>query len=162
MLKRMFVFTLLAFSYGAAAQHSVFVGLLSDHYQDAPYMDFRDGQLKAFNDGGPGDNQLIGYRYQGDQWSAGLCHYNNTYYDPTSCVFAELGRRLTSRISVSAGINLTYGYREALLTQDETRGMGKIVLPITYVGGSYRFNQVNLAYQVLGMGAQVLLLEFEF
>lgn len=162
MLKLMFVFTLLAFSYGATAQHSFFVGVLSDHYQDAVYMDFRDGQLKSFNDGGFDATQLIGYRYQGDQWAAGLCHYNNTYSDPTTCVFGELGRPLTARISVSAGINLTYGYREALLTQDETASMDKMILPITYVGASYRFSQVNLAYQVLGMGAQVLLLEFEF
>ena len=134
-----------------AAEHNLLIGLYTYHHVIDKYVDYRErnwqaGDLKTINQGGPKANQIIGYQYLTRYWSGGICSFKNSFYERTHCAFGAIHYPVKNW-SVIAGINITYGYRPALVSQDHNASMSKAFIPVSFVGVRTSFSSASITWQ---------------
>lgn len=134
-----------------AAEHNLLIGLYTYHHVVDEYIDYREthwqaNKLKEINQGGPKANQIIGYQYLTRYWSGGGCTFENSFYERTHGVFGAIHYPIKNW-SVIAGINITYGYRPALVSQDHNASMSKAFIPVSFVGVRTSFSSANITWQ---------------
>ncbi len=150
-MKLLFLLIALFSANSQAAEHNLLIGLYTYHHVIDKYVDYRERywqtkDLKGINQGGPQANQIIGYQYLTRYWSGGACTFKNSFYERTHCVFSAIHYPVRNW-SVIAGINITYGYRPALVGQDYKASMSRAVIPVSFVGVRASFSTANITWQ---------------
>ncbi len=151
-----------------AAEHNLLIGLYTAHHDKGMYRDYRKefwfhaDQHEHFNQGGPKANKFIGYQYQQTNWSAGACTFENSFYERTTCVFGAIEYQVASNWTLMSGVNVTYGYRLGLITQERSASMSKAIIPITFVGVKYKFMNMSLAWQLVASNVSTVVLGIGF
>jgi len=162
---KIYVLLLALFTMSAHSEHSIMVGLYTSHLNGGKYEDYRQdqwdapGKRKPLNEGGPMANQLIGDRYSSKNWSAGVCRFNNTFYETTYCTFGMLHLNVGDHWRVSSGINVTHGYRMALVKQKADESMRQSFMAMPISGVSYRFKGASIGLQLAAGSIMAAVLE---
>ena len=147
----------LILSIQAMAEHRLFVGLYSDHYGYDQYKDYGASgrsykEVRPLNQGGPRASKLVGYMYTTSSYTLGVCTFKNSFYERTHCLLGLLRYPITDSLVVETGLNLTYGYRPALIMQMASLSMSKKVLPIPIVGLTYEYKRSSISYNYMAPG----------
>ncbi len=156
-MKMLLVYFCFLFSLPSVAQHSLLVGLYSDHYGYKSYKDYNgQGQdykkMHRLNQGGPEASRLVGYMYSAPGYALGACTFKNSFYEQTHCLIGVLRYRYNNYVSFETGLNLTYGYRPALIMQMSSLSKGKKVLPIPITGVKFNYGRSTISYNYMAPG----------
>ena len=157
---------LFAFSPYLIAEHSLLLGLYSDHYGYKNYKDYNaEGsnykRMRPLNQGGPEASRLIGYMYSTSNYAVGACTFKNSFYEQTHCVIGVLRYRYNDTVSLETGINVTYGYRPALIMQMASLSKGKKVLPIPIVGMTFKLGRSAVSYNYMAPGISAFIYSWQ-
>jgi len=147
----------LLLSFQSLADHRVFVGLYSDHYGYDQYKDYSATgrsykEIRPLNQGGPKASKLIGYMYTAPGYTLGVCTFKNSFYERTHCLLGLLRYPVTNNLVFETGLNLTYGYRPALIMQMASLSMSKKLLPIPIVGITFEYKKSSISYNYMAPG----------
>lgn len=139
------------------AEHTILLGLYSDHYGYKNYKDYSaEGanykRMRPLNQGGPEASRLIGYMYSTSTYAVGACTFKNSFYEQTHCLIGVLRYRFNDTISLETGMNITYGYRPALIMQMASLSKGKKVLPIPIAGLTFKLGRSSISYNYMAPG----------
>ncbi len=148
------------------AEHSLFFGLYSDHYGYKKYRDYgasegRFSDTKPLNQGGPKASKLFGYLYSRPGYAVGACSFRNSFYERTYCLLGLLKYTATKNITLETGLNLTYGYRPALIMQMASLSMSKQILPIPIVGITFDYKKSAISYNYMAPGVSTLIFRWK-
>ncbi len=166
-MRPLLYFFCLLLSMQAWGEHSVFVGLYSDHYGYKQYKDFNGigrsyKQIRPLNQGGPKASRLVGYMYTTHSYALGACTFKNSFYERTHCLIGLLRYPIGQYVNFETGLNLTYGYRPALIMQMESLSMGKKILPIPIIGITFDYKKSTLSYNYMAPGITAIILGWKF
>ncbi|MEY8205294.1 MAG: hypothetical protein RPR40_09485 [Bermanella sp.] len=165
-MKSLLALCCMLLSVPSLAEHRVFVGLYSDHYGYKQYEDYRASsrrhqEIRPLNQGGPKASKLMGYMYTAPGYSLGACTFKNSFYERTHCLLGLLRYPVTDSVIFETGLNLTYGYRPALIMQMASLSMSKKLLPIPMVGITFEYKKSSLSYNYMAPGITTLVLAWK-
>jgi len=156
------------FALNAHAQHSFILGMFTTHHSGTHYRDFRrpywwrPENHPKYNEGGPEANRLIGYQYLTTNWSAGVCTFKNSFYEQTYCVYGAIHYSMSDNWQLVSGINLTHGYRKALVLQDQLQSMEQDYMPTTFGGVKFKYKNYGVTWQLISSAVSTVVLEVGF
>jgi len=148
---------------------SLALGMYTDHKRGDTFTDYRTSdrssptgpyppyEVRPMNDGSVSNNRLIALLVKSDDVEWGLCTFKNSYYDTTWCGLANMTKHLGHGFSAQAGLNVSYGYRAALVEQDPTASMAKMWVALPQAGLRYQLaGRHSLSFDASSIGAYSL------
>lgn len=153
------------FALNAHSQASVILGLFTTHHGDGTYEDYRrpawylTENKRPYNEGAFVANRLVGLQYSTNSWSAGVCTFENSFYERTQCVYGAIHYSMNNNWQLVSGINLTYGYRPALVLQEHEASMSKAIMPTTFGGVKFKHNRIGVTWQLISSAVSTIVLE---
>jgi hypothetical protein len=150
-------------------QVSLALGMYTDHKRGDTFVDYRSSDrsnptgpyqpynVRPMNDGPVSNNRMVALLVKDGDVEWGVCSFKNSYYDTTWCGLANMTKHIGYGLSAQAGLNVSYGYRAALVEQDSSASMDKMWVALPQAGLRYQMaGRHSLSFDALSIGAYSL------